>query len=404
MGVLVFCISCGKTKKSPEPTETKESVELTFWNTMSDSEAQTLAEYVETFSTKHPHIQVKTEQISFWQAQTKFEQAAAAGIPPDIMRADRFWIDGFVNGDLLQVLDSVQEETDDCLPIALQAVTRNGKVWGLPQSVDCLALFYNKEHFQEAGCIPPENLDQFRETAKKNTETSKGRYGFFMNPDGWYFEPFLGGFGGRYFDADGKLAIKSDQTLKAVHFLLDLKDSQRVLPPVNLRTDTYNTMMRSFKNGQVSMIFNGPWAIRNILEGSAFKDKTENLGVAPVPKGPSGRSSPVGCQSYVIAKGARHPKEALELVRYLCSREVQSGLSKTHFGIPARKSLFLDPELRRDPFLSPFLLQVQECRELNSNPAVSRFFKPVTEYLTQVMNGDVSPEDGLRDLESQWKK
>lgn len=406
VGALFFCNSCGKSGDKKSSNTTGDDLEITYWNTMNSSEIKTLESFFEKFSEQNPGIKVKCERISFWQAQSKFEQAAKAGIPPDLLRADRFWIRSFAKDDLIVSIDpnELSDELKDCLPIAKQVVEWNGKIWGLPNSVDCLALFYNKVHFRESGSSVPEDLDSFREVAKKNTDASQGRYGFFMNPSAWYFEPFFKGFGGRYFDSSGMLIIKSDQTLKAMNFLLDLKDSQKVIPPVNLRSDTYNTMMRSFKSGQVSMIMNGPWAIRGVLEDSNFKAKPDQLGVAPVPKGPAGRFSPVGCQSLVIPKGSKHIKEALLLAKFLCSVEVETGFSKSHFGIPARNSLFSDPELRRDPYLSPFLIQLQECQELDSNPDIGKLYQPLEEYLKKVLNGDLSPEYALKDIESQWEK
>jgi arabinogalactan oligomer/maltooligosaccharide transport system substrate-binding protein len=408
--LLVSCLllpACGgkKSGSSSPASGGKNDVQLTFWNTMSRIESQGISEILETFSSQNPTTSINMEWVHFYQARDKFEQAMKAGVLPDVFRADRFWISQFVEAGYLEELplDEIRDEIDDLLPIARQIVFVQDKCYGVPQTLDCLGIFYNRAHFRDAGVTPPDDFDAFKIAAQKNTDSGKGRYGFFMHPEGWWFEPILFGFGGRYFE-DGKLVLHSEHTLKASHFLLEMKEGSKVMPPVNLRGNTYDLMMQSFKNGQVSMIFNGPWAIRDLLEGSAFKDKTDNLGVAMMPKGPAGRFSPVGCQSYVIPKGTKHKAEALKLIKYLCSADIEGAMAKNNYGIPARKSLFSDPELNKDPFLSPFLRQIQEKQTLDSSMRVQKLYNAVGVFLRKVLNGDLSPEDALKDLETSWDK
>ncbi|HNV68472.1 MAG TPA: extracellular solute-binding protein, partial [Candidatus Ozemobacteraceae bacterium] len=222
-------------------------------------------------------------------------------------------------------------------------------------------------------------------------------------PDGWWFEPFLFGFGGSYFEND-KLSFQSEATIKATHFLIDLKETAHALPPVNLRTSSYDVMMTSFKNGQVSMVINGPWAIREAFAGQAFKENVSNLLIAPLPKGPAGFYTPVGCQTWVVPSSCKNRKEAIELIKFLSSTEAMAVVCKKNYSIPARQSLFNDPELRKDPFLAPFLRQMQECRpHPNDHADRGELYTLIGEYLVKVLSGDVTPEDGLKDLTAAWK-
>ncbi len=390
-----------KTAPTPETGRAK----LTFWNTMGVMESEVLPGLIKTFMDQNPDIQVLVEKVSFYDARLKFEQGMKAGVAPDVFRTDRFWLSDFVRAGRLEDLDpgGLTEDLEDLVPFARQVVTIDGKVWGLPQSVDCLALFYNKTHLKDANVAPPADFDAFREAARTLTDAGKGRYGFFLNPDAWWFEPVLFSFGGRYFDNTGGLVFASDQTLKAIQFLLDLKETEKAVPPVNLRSNAYELMMQSFRSGQVSMIVNGPWAIRPILSGPAFKDRSDNLGVAEMPQGPAGRFTSIGVQCMTIPKGTRHKAAAVRFLRFLCSKEVETSLSKTNYGIPARKSLFADPELKNDPFLRPFILQLQTGNPVDSHLQTSRFYQAVTDALMKILNGDLPPRDALKDLETAWK-
>ena len=396
----LWIAACGGGN-SPSSTTTRD-VRLVFWHTLNGPETEALIPLLTEFQTQNPAIKVTAEQVPFSQARGKFEQAVKAGLAPDLFRSDRFWTAAFAKAGALEPLDKAIAAADqeDLLPIARSAVTLDGRLWGMPHTVDCLALLYNKQHFKEQGISPPEDLDAFQDVAKKLTNAGNGRYGFFMNPDGWWFEPFLFGFGGRYYDNAGHLAVKSDQTLKAAHFLLDLKDTHKVLPPVNFRANAYDVMLQSFKSGQVSMIFNGTWSLRDILAGRAFKDQTDNLGTAVIPRGPAGRFSPIGVQSLVIPKGCRHYKETVKLISYLCSPAAEAAFIKRNFDLPARKSILFDPEIKNDPFLKPFLDQLHGAPPLENDPGRHKVYVPLEEFLRKVLNGDLPPEDALKDLDT----
>jgi ABC-type glycerol-3-phosphate transport system substrate-binding protein len=188
-----------------------------------------------------------------------------------------------------------------------------------------------------------------------------------------------------------------------MEYLLHLKDTLHVVPPVNLRSNAYQTMINSFRSGQVSMIFTGPWAIRSIIEGTAFKDNNSNLGISPIPEGPHGTFSPTGCQTLVIAKTSKNYDAALKFARYMFSSEVQKQLSIINFGLPARRTVFAAPELKRDPYLQTFIRQLQMSRKVINSPLRGEIYRPLGEKLKKVLNGDLTPEYALNDFQAEWK-
>ncbi len=381
------------------------TVTVEFWNTMEGAEARAMPAIIKEFCAANPGIEIKEVAVDFYKAREKFKESIKAGSGPDILRADRFWLNDFVSSDCIAEISAkeVAEELEDMVPIARGVITVNEKLWAMPISVDCLAMFYNKSHLAEKGVKVPENFDEFSAAAATLTDPNLGRYGFFIYPNGWYFEPFFFGFGGQYFSTDGSLAINSDSARKAMEFLLHLKDGLKAVPPVNLRSNVYQTMMGSFGNGQVSMIFSGPWAIRNVIAGSAFKDNNENLGIAPLPQGPHGSFSPTGCQTLVIARTTKKRSAAIKFIRHMFSPEVQKRLTMINFGLPARRTVFGAPELKKDPYLQTFIRQLQTSRKVINSPLRGEIYAPLGEKLKQVLNGDLSPQYALNDLVNEWK-
>ena len=70
---------------------------------------------------------------------------------------------------------------DDVYPAAREATTVNGRVRAAPALIDNLAVVYNKKIFEQAGVPEPQDdwtWDDFRATAKRMTDKSKGIAGF----------------------------------------------------------------------------------------------------------------------------------------------------------------------------------------------------------------------------------
>lgn len=401
LGLLLFT-SCSGGK---DGSGSSDAIKLEFWNTMEGPEARTMPELIREFCAQNPGIEVNEVSIEFYKARDKFKESIKAGAGPDLLRADRFWVNDFVANDCIAEIaeKEISEELEDMVPVARGVITHNEKYWALPISVDCLAMFYNRSHLTEKGIGVPANFDDFSAAAATLTDANLGRYGFFIYPNGWYFEPFFFGFGGQYFAPDGTLAINSDAARKGMEFLLHLKDRLKAVPPVNLRSNVYQTMMNSFSSGQVSIIFSGPWAIRTVIAGSAFRDDNSNLGIAPIPEGPHGTYSPTGCQTIVIAKTTRNRAAALKFARFMFSPDVQKRLTMVNFGLPARRTVFAAPELKKDPYLQTFIRQLQMSRKIINSPLRGEIYAPLGEKLKQVLNGDLTPEYALNDLVTEWK-
>lgn len=393
---------CGSSQHNSDDDPT---VELNFWNTMEGPEAEVMPEIIRQFEEANPGIRIISQPIEFYKARDKFKQSVLAGSGPDIIRADRFWLPDFVKNGLIQELkeEEIADKLKDMLPIARNIITFDNKYWAIPISVDSLALFYNKKHLADKGISVPENFDDFAAAAAELTDSIIGKYGFFIYPNAWYFEPFLFGFGGQYFDLQGNMILNSDPGRKALDFMLHLKDRLRAVPPVSLRSNPYLTMINSFRNGQVSMIFSGPWAIRSIISGPEFKDNNSNLGINHLPEGPHGSFSPTGCQTLVISKLCTKREAALKFIKHMFSPETQKTLSMTNFGLPARRSVFAADELKRDPYLQTFIRQLQMSRQVISSPLRGEIYGPLGDKIKQVLNGELPPEFALNDFEKDWK-
>src|SRR6266508_4772700 len=119
---------------------------LTYWATENDQEIVTIKQIVDSCQQKLPNIKVTVQQQAFEGAQQKFATAAQGGSAPDIMRSEVAWVADYASQGFLRPLDDYVSEQDrsDYLPSALAYDQYEGKLWGVPQVTDALALLYNK--------------------------------------------------------------------------------------------------------------------------------------------------------------------------------------------------------------------------------------------------------------------
>ena len=119
----------------------------------------------------------------------------------------------------------------DLIQPALDAVSWNGKIYGLPKFVSVQSMFWNKDHFKQAGLDPeaaPENWDSFVSVAK--AVTTDGRYGYTCdmgNPAGAY-QNFLRALllaGGELYDAQWNPQLNSEAGVEGLTKMVELLHS-----------------------------------------------------------------------------------------------------------------------------------------------------------------------------------
>src|SRR6266545_4572173 len=130
---------------------------LTYWATENDQEIATIKQIVAACQQQLPNIKVTVQQQAFEGAQQKFATAAQGGSAPDIMRSEVAWVADYASQGFLRPLDDYVSEQDksDYLPSALAYDQYEGKLWGVPQVTDALALLYNKRLLEDKGIAQP---------------------------------------------------------------------------------------------------------------------------------------------------------------------------------------------------------------------------------------------------------
>ncbi|MET8726467.1 extracellular solute-binding protein [Streptomyces parvus] len=404
--------ACGSDDESGGSKSSGElSGTVTWWDTSSvGSEDKVFKKLAEGFEKKHPKVDVKYVNVPFGEAQNKFKNAAQAGDgAPDVIRSEVAWTPDFANLGYLAPLDGTAalKDQDDFLKQAVASTKYEDKTYAVPQVIDSMGIFYNKKMLKEAGVEAPANLDDLKTVAKKIKDKT-GKTGLYLRGDDpYYFLSFLYGEGGDMVDAGSKsVTIDKPEGVKAFKTVKELVDDGTAKTDAS---DGWENMMQAFKNGDVAMMINGPWAVADTLTGKEFTDK-DNLGVAPVPAGSAAQGAPQGGHNLAVYAGSKNLEASYAFVEYMTSVDSQATAAGELNLLPTRTSAYAKKEAVNSEIVGFFKPVVETAVERPWIPEGGSLFEPLRVEYTKVLTGQTTPEkaakatgDSYRKLLEGWK-
>ncbi|MER5500323.1 MULTISPECIES: extracellular solute-binding protein [unclassified Streptomyces] len=404
--------ACGSDDESGGKKSSGElSGTVTWWDTSNvGSEDKVFKKIAEGFEKKHPKVDVKYVNVPFGDAQNKFKNAAQAGSgAPDVIRSEVAWTPEFADLGYLAPLDGTValKNPDDFLKQAAASTKYKGKTYAVPQVIDSMGIFYNKKMFKDAGVEPPANIADLKSVAKKIKDKT-GKTGLYLRgDDSYYFLSFLYGEGGDLVAAaDKEITVDNEAGVKAFGVVKDLVDSGAAKTDA---TDGWENMMQSFKNGDVAMMINGPWAVTDTLTGKQFSDKG-NLGIAPVPAGSVAQGAPQGGHNLAVYAGSKNLDASYAFVEYMTSVESQAQVAGELNLLPTRTSAYGRQQAVDSEIVQFFKPVVETAVERPWIPETGSLFAPLNTEYTKVLTGQTTPEkaakatgDSYRKLLKDWK-
>ncbi|NEC03168.1 extracellular solute-binding protein [Streptomyces anulatus] len=398
--------ACGSDDESGGGKSSGElSGTVTWWDTSSvGSEDKVFKKLAEGFEKKHPKVDVKYVNVPFGDAQNKFKNAAQAGDgAPDVIRSEVAWTPDFANLGYLAPLDGTPalKDQDDFLKQAVASTEYEDKTYAVPQVIDSMGIFYNKKLLKEAGVEAPANLDDLKAAGKKIKDKT-GKTGLYLRGDDpYYFLSFLYGEGGDLVDAGSKsITVDKPEGVKAFKAVKALVDDGTAKTDAS---DGWENMMQAFKNGDVAMMINGPWAVADTLTGKEFTDK-DNLGIAPVPAGSTAQGAPQGGHNLAVYAGSKNLDASYAFVEYMTSVESQATAAGELNLLPTRTSAYAKQEAVDSEIVGFFKPVVETAVERPWIPEGGSLFAPLGIEYTKVLTGQTTPEKAAKATGDEYRK
>jgi len=308
------------------------------------------------FEKANPGIKIEWLRVSDVPNETRkiyVTNLMAGSATPDVFAVDIIWPGEFIERGWLHPLNELipQERRSQWLKSFVDAATVKGVTYAAPLYTDGIHLFYRKDLLEKYGFQPPATWEDLIEQSKAilKGENNRQLYGFtsmwapieglFMNYLG-----FLGGAGGSFFDKDGKLAITSPQSVKALGTMVDMLHTHRIAPDsiLNARPDDARTL---FQQGRAAFLMVQSFVHPPLTApDSPVADKVGFTRVPYFEGNPEGNTTPVGGWLLGINPNSANKEAAAKLVSFMTGPEMQLWAAVNAARAPGNTAVYDHPE------------------------------------------------------------
>lgn len=319
------------------------------------------------FMEEHPEINIEIWHQPwndyFTAIQTLWASGDASQIPDVafLWPTPRYAADGVLEN-LDPYIAEAGYDLSDYWPALLESAMYEGSVYGFPRDISVEVLYYNKDHFDEAGLSYPDETwtwDDLRAAAEALTIVDANgrveRYG--LGTEGGHYQRWMGQNYATILDDmrnPSACTMDSPEAIEAIQFLADLMNDGLAMRSANLSQAGGDATV--FADGTVSMI------IQNSSRVSQFNAAGLNYDVAvvPIPEGGQ-RSASAGGAAWVMSAASDNKDAAWTFLSWLQSTDggqrlyTESGEIFPALQSTARSEAFLgmdQPPANRQAFLT----------------------------------------------------
>ncbi len=344
----------------------------------------------------------------FEKLKTEFQ---ARGTETDVIAGDTIWTAEFAaNGWLADVSERFPEsERSRFVDGAIRSLTYEGKVYGVPHTLDAGMLYYRKDLLEKSGFSEgPTTWEELKEMARKVVRDQDTRYGYVFqgaNYEGGVCNglEFIWTHGGDVLDPNdaSKVIIDSPESVDALTIERSMV-SDGVAPQAVANYDESASDTTFVLHGDAVFCRNWPY-MYTLGTNPKARVKPEQMGVSALPVGDGQRKS-ASCLGgdVMLISASSEPKQGVwEFVQFFNSEMNQETWALEQGDLPTRKALYDDREVLK---ALPMITQAKEAL-LNVRPRpvsghYSEMSRAMALQFNNVLKGDISPEEAIETLQS----
>ena len=333
--IMVGLLSGCQKSDNGASGDTGEKTEITFWETSSSKEdRQAMEEMIGRFEKENPDITVKYEGMEGEAYKTKIKTVISSNNLPDVFS---YWVgeqfETLVSSGNVMDLTSIYEKDasfkDSFVEGALDAVSYDNKIYGLPTEITCMAVWYNKRIFEENNIEIPKTYDELKNVIstleqKKITPIvvgGKDRWPFL----GWfsYLAQRIGGVDLYNEVCQGDKKMTEEAFVEAGEELRNLSKHGFINGNLSMDAPTTESL---FAAGKAAMLITGSWSIPTFTSDEAT---SKDFSFFPFPTVVGGKEDESGylyggvANTLAISKNTKNAEAAEKFVKFYLSEEEQ---------------------------------------------------------------------------------
>jgi arabinogalactan oligomer / maltooligosaccharide transport system substrate-binding protein len=359
---------------APAPAPAAPGAPLIIW--ADDTRAPVIRPFAEAFAAAEG-IEVEVLEVAFDQIRDLIAVQGPAGEGPDVFIGAHDWVGQLAADGVVEPLD-LGSAADDFLEVAVQAFAYEGRLYGLPYSIENIALIRNTALAPQR----PATVEQMIEVGLASVAAGDADIAVgWQQPDVYHAYWLVTAAGGYVFGQDasgsydaGDVGIDSAGSLRAAEVFADMVRRDFINADIN-----YDVMRDSFASGRAPFAITGPWAVGD-FSGVDFV-------IEPLPSVDGGTAAPfVGVQGFMISAFAKNPVAAKAfVVDFMGSTDAQLELYKVGNRPPALKSALA--AVSGDALVAGFGAAGANGRPMPNIPEMGSVWSAWTDAYTNILNG-----------------
>jgi multiple sugar transport system substrate-binding protein len=336
LGATLVACSAGGSSSGGSASDVDEALKkggtITYWSWTPSAEAQVAA-----FEKEYPKVKVKLVNAGTNTTEyTKLQNAIKAGSgAPDVAQVEYYAIPQFALGKALVDLKAYGFDSlkSDYSTGPWNSVNIDGGLYGLPQDSGPMALFYNKNVFDQYGLTVPKTWDEYVADAKKLHAADPTKYITSDSGDSGFTTSMIWQAGGRPFTSEGtkvSIDLQDEGTKKWTSTWNQLVEGKLLSTIPGWSDDWY----KALGNGTIATLVTGAW-MPGVLE-SSVKDGSGAWRVAPMPTyDGTAANAENGGGGQVVLKQSKNPALAAGFLKWLNNSKSSTKVFLESGGFPS---------------------------------------------------------------------
>ena len=295
-----------------------EPVSLAIGNHLTNEEWHAdFDELLAQYTAENPHVTFEQQSTAYAELQARVATDRMADDPPDLYILPAWWLGNLVETGIPAVApeDIAADVHENFTPGAVQAVTWDGQIYGMPLENNPTLMIYSVPALEAAGYDrPPETLDELMEYARNLTirddDGTVTQYGWSqwvgsLNYNYLPFASMLYSCGGELFDESGAAVFNSEAGVRVLESQVQMIE-EGVFNPELTSADWYT--------GRVAITILPNWT-RSQLQ---TYNNPEDYRAAPVPHCEGEESGSIVYSWFVLVNQQSDDQEAAwDFVRWM---------------------------------------------------------------------------------------